>query len=73
MFAPITQHGLEKYNDAMTKDYFHSTVHQGEQALIQIMQKQNRISQRQGCKMTKASASQASKGSKKENKELQCS
>lgn len=27
----------------MTKDYFRSTAHQGEQALIQIMQKQNRI------------------------------
>ena len=27
----------------MTKDYFRSTAHQGEQALAQIMQKQNRI------------------------------
>jgi len=40
---PFTQHELEKYNDVMTKDYFCSTGHQGEQVLIQIVQKQNRI------------------------------
>ena len=40
---PFTQHGLEKYNDITTKDYFRSTHHRGEQALLQIMQKQNRI------------------------------
>ena len=40
---PFTQHGLEKHNDTMTKDYFCSTTHQGEQALVQIMQKQNRM------------------------------
>ena len=41
---PFIQHRLEKYNDTMTKVYFRSTAHQGEQALAQIMQKQNRIS-----------------------------
>ena len=39
---PFTQHGLEKYNDITTKDYFRSTHHR-EQALLQTMQKQNRI------------------------------
>lgn len=37
------QHGLEKYNYITAKDYFHSTHHKEEQALLQIMQKQNRI------------------------------
>lgn len=40
---PFTQQGLEKYNDLMTKDYFRSTSHRGEQCLVQILQKQNRI------------------------------
>ena len=40
---PFTQQGLEKYNDAMTKDYFRGTCHRGEEALLQIMQKRNRI------------------------------
>ena len=40
---PFTQQGLKKYNDLMTKDYFQSTTHQGEECLKQIMQKQNRI------------------------------
>ena len=40
---PFTQQGLEKYNDLMTKDYFRSTSHRGEQCLKQILQKQNRI------------------------------
>ena len=39
---PFTQQGLEKYNDLMTKDYFRSTSHRGEQCLVQILQKQNR-------------------------------
>ena len=39
----FTQQGLEKYNDTMTKDYFRSSSHKGEQALTQIMQKQNRL------------------------------
>ena len=40
---PFTQQGLEKYNDTMTKDYFRATSHKGEQCLIQILQKQNRM------------------------------
>ena len=40
---PFTQQGLEKYNDLMTKDYFRSTSHWGEQCLKQILQKQNRV------------------------------
>lgn len=40
---PFTQQGLEKYNDVMTKDYFRGSNHQGEQALLQIMQKHNRM------------------------------
>ena len=41
----FTQQGLEKYNDTgtVTKDYFRSTSHKGEQALTQIMQKQNKL------------------------------
>ena len=34
---PFTQQGLEKYNDLMTKDYFQSTSHRGEQCLKQII------------------------------------
>ena len=37
---PFTQRGLEKYNDMMTKYYFRSTSHCGEQCLVQILQKQ---------------------------------
>ena len=40
---PFTQHGLEKYNDRMTKDYFRSSSHHGQECLTQIMQKQNHI------------------------------
>ena len=40
---PFTQQGMEKYNDTMTKDYFRATSHRGEQCLIQILQKQNRL------------------------------
>ena len=40
---PFTHQGLEKYNDLMTKDYFRSTSHRGEQCLVQILQKQNRL------------------------------
>ncbi len=40
---PFTQHGLEKYNDIVTKQYFRSSNHQGVQALVQIIQKQNRL------------------------------
>lgn len=35
----FTQHGLEKHNDIVTKDYFRCTSHHGESALLQIMQK----------------------------------
>ena len=40
---PFTQQGLEKYNDTMTKDYFRSSSHKGQECLTQILQKQNRI------------------------------
>lgn len=38
---PFTQQGLE--NDVLTKAYFRSSNHQGEVALYQILEKQNRI------------------------------
>ena len=38
---PFTQQGLEKYNDMMTKDYFCSSSHKGQECLTQILQKQN--------------------------------
>ena len=37
----FTQQGLEKYNDMMTKDYFRSSSHKGQECLTQILQKQN--------------------------------
>ena len=37
---PFTQHGLEKYNDVVTKTYFRCTNHRGEK---EIMEKQNRM------------------------------
>ena len=40
---PFTQQGLEKYNDMMTKQYFRATCHRNDEALIQIIQKQNRL------------------------------
>ena len=40
---PFTQQGLEKFNDVMTKHYFRSTSHQNEKALVQLMQKHNRL------------------------------
>ncbi len=40
---PFTQQGLEKYNDVMTKMYFRSSSHRGEEALKQIMEKGNRL------------------------------
>lgn len=39
----FTQQGLEKFNDTMTKDYFRATCHRNEQALVQILQKRNRM------------------------------
>ena len=46
---PFTQQVLEKYNDCMTKIYFWSTSHRGEEALKQIMEKQHRL-ERWWCK-----------------------
>ena len=43
LILAFTQQGLEKYNDITTKYYFRSTHHKGEQALRQLMEKQNRI------------------------------
>ena len=40
---PFSQQGLEKLNDVMTKHYFRATSHQNEKALLQLIQKQNRI------------------------------
>ena len=53
--VPFTQQGLEKYNDLMTKHYFRSTSHRGEQCLVQVLQKQNRIEllERQSAKRQK--------------------
>ena len=42
MILQFSQHGLEKYNDVMTKQYFRTTNHK-EVALHQIMEKQNRL------------------------------
>ena len=39
----FTQHGLEKYNDTMTKDYFRSSSHKGQECLIQILPKKNHM------------------------------
>ena len=36
----FSQHGLQKYNDVMTKQYFRATNHKGV-ALDQIMEKQS--------------------------------
>lgn len=41
--AEFTQQGLEKLNDYTTKDYFWSSSHQGLDALMQIVQKPNRM------------------------------
>ena len=53
----FTQQGLEKY-DIMTKDYFRATSHEGEQCLIQILQKQNRMEylEAKGVKRAKSSS-----------------
>lgn len=40
---PFTQQGLEKHNDMMTKQFFRATCHRGEDALIQILEKENRM------------------------------
>ena len=41
--VPFTQQGLEKKNDVITKSYFRASNHQGDTALRQILEKQNRI------------------------------
>ena len=40
---PFTQQGLEKFNDVVTKQYFRATSHQNNKALLQLMQKHNRL------------------------------
>ena len=40
---PFTQQGLEKKNNVLIKSHFWSSSHQGEAALWQILEKQNRI------------------------------
>ena len=52
---PFTQHGMEKYNDSMTKDSFRSSSHRGQECLTQILQKQNRLEypEHAGAKRTK--------------------
>ena len=39
----FTQQGMEKYNDLLTKDYFRSTSHRGEESLVYILQKRNHL------------------------------
>ena len=39
----FTQQGLQKYTDMITKEYFLATCHRNDEALIQIVQKQNRL------------------------------
>ena len=41
--VPFTQQGLEKLNDTITKNFFRSTSHRGEDALRQLIEKQNRL------------------------------
>ena len=40
---PFMQHGMEKYKDSMTKDYFRSFSHYGQECLTEILQKQNHL------------------------------
>ena len=40
---PFTQQGLEKKNNIITKTFFQSSNHQGDIALRQIVEKQNRV------------------------------
>ena len=41
--VPFMQQGLEKLNDTITKNFFRATSHHGEDALRQLMEKQNRL------------------------------
>ena len=34
---PFTQQGLEKYNDQVTRDYFRSSFHKGQECLTDII------------------------------------
>ena len=72
---PFTQHGLEEYNDCMTKDYFRSSSHRGQECLIQIMQKQNSIEhlEHSGAKQTKQFSVTCSNCGKQEHNRLTCS
>ena len=72
---PFTQHGLEKYNDCMTKDYFRSSSHRGQECLTQIMQKQNRMEhlEHSGAKRTKRFSVTCSNCGKQEHNRLTCS
>lgn len=40
---PFSMQAVEKTNDVLTKCYFRSTNHHTDNALVQVMQKQNRI------------------------------
>jgi len=49
----FTQHGIEKYNDILTKDFFRSSSHHQESSLLQILQKQNCLEYLQSMGATK--------------------
>lgn len=40
---PFNQHGLEKLNDIVAKNFFRSSCHRGDSALRQLLEKQNRL------------------------------
>ena len=47
---PFTQHGLEKYNDVVMKNFFRLySCHRGEEALVQIIEKQNQLEYLREC------------------------
>ena len=39
----FTQQGLEKFNDLITKHYLRSTKHMEAEAMVQLMEKRNRL------------------------------
>ena len=54
----FTQQGMEKYNDVMTKDYFRSTCHRGEECLTNPTEAQpTRIPASNGSQTDKAADS----------------
>ena len=71
---PFTQ-GLEKKNNVLTKAYFRSSSHQGEAALQQIVEKQNRIEHLEsiGMKKVKVFDVHCSNCSSKGHNRLTCS